>query len=142
MMPRISHPTFTVDAPHGWEEIPESVWTLARPDGVGALQFSVAIYTGGKPPQPSTSELLGMVKDFARARGLGVPRSIAVKSEPLLSAAGSFRYGDDFLRVWQVSDGLNFAFVTYVCESGQESKEMFDCEQIVSSLSFGMPSKE
>lgn len=136
-MPRIVSSPCHVDVPDGWEDITESVWTLARPDGVGALQFSVALYSDGEPPNPSLEQLLEMVEDFAKTRGLGAPQAVRVVSEPLLSAAASFRWGDDFVRVWYVSDRLNFALVTYVCEAGQEWKELSDCEEIVKTLEFG-----
>jgi hypothetical protein len=73
---------------------------------------------------------------FGEARGLAAIRDVIIESSPLHLAAGSFAWGDDFLRVWQVSNGRDFAFVTYTCESGQEIGELRDCERIVRSLQF------
>jgi len=141
-MPRIMFDSFSVVALPCWEDISGSVesdercFTLARGDGIGALQFSVARYTEGLVPDPSPHDLSEMVAAFAEARGLGAPREVIVESVPLRLAAGSFALGEDFLRVWQVSDGRNFAFVTYTCESGQQHRELGECERIVRSLLF------
>jgi hypothetical protein len=77
-----------------------------------------------------------MVEEFGRAQGLGQPAAVATESGPPVLAAGSFAWGQDFLRVWQVSDGRNFAFVTYTCSAGTEEKELPVCEQIVRSILF------
>jgi hypothetical protein len=141
-MPRITFDSFSVVAPRGWEDITDSVEaddppaTLARGDGVGALQFSVALHAGGTIPDPTPADLLRMVTSFAEARGLAAPQDVAVESAPLRLAAGSFTWGEDFLRVWQISDGRHFAFVTFTCESGQEGGELHDCERIVRSVQF------
>jgi hypothetical protein len=141
-MPRISFGTFSVVARRGWEdftdshEVDDPPRTLARGDGVGALQFSVALYAKGPIPDPLPVDLLKMVAAFGEARGLSAPRDVVVESTPWHLAAGSFAWDTDFLRVWHLSDGRNFAFVTYTCESGQEGAELRDCERIVRSLRF------
>ena len=144
-MPRVAFDSFSVDAPHGWEDITDSVeadsppFTLARSDGVGALQFSIALYMSGRVPDPSLDDLAARLKSFGQAHGVGEPFNSALESEPLRLAAGTFAYGDDFLRAWQVSDGRSFAFITYICESGQEDRELAECEQIVRSLRWSRP---
>jgi hypothetical protein len=144
-MPQIQFPTFRLHVPDDWEDITDTVdvndppITLARGDGVGALQFSIALYTDGKQPDPTPEQLLGMVAEFGESRGLGAPGVLATQTVPLRLAAASFKSDGDFLRVWYVSDGLSFALVTYVCESGKESKELATCEQIVRSIAFTTP---
>jgi hypothetical protein len=141
-MPRIAFDSFSVVTPPGWEDYTDAVEdddppaTLVRADGVGALQFSVALYADGPVPDPSPADLSGMVGSFAQARGLGAPREAAAESAPLRLAAGSFTWGEDFLRVWKVSDGRNFALVTYTCELGHESRELGECERIVRTIRF------
>jgi hypothetical protein len=141
-MPRIPFDLFSVTATLGWEDITATVEaidpppTLAWDDGVGALQFSVALYADGPKPDPSPEDLWRMVESFAKARGLERPLDVAMESAPLRLASCSFAWGEDFLRVWQISDGRNFAFVTYTCESGQEGRELVECERIVRTLQF------
>ncbi len=141
-MPRVAFDTFAVDAPRGWSDITDTVdadnppSTLAHRDGFGALQFSVALYQSGPVPDPTPEVLRGMVEEFGRKRGLGEPSAVDTELGPPRLAAGSFTWGEDFLRVWQVSDGRNFAFVTYTCAAEHEGPELAACERIVRSIAF------
>jgi hypothetical protein len=144
-MPTIRFPVFSVVAPPGWVDITDSLEhmetppTLARGDGIGALQFLTAIYSHGERPDPSLDQLLVMLQEFGESRGLGTPVAVVTRAERLRLAAGSFISDGDFVRAWYVSDGLSFALVTYVCEAGREAEELADCEQIVRSLAFPAP---
>jgi hypothetical protein len=68
---------------------------------------------------------------------LGVPSGVVAEPGPPRLAAGSFAWGGDFLRVWQVSDGRNFAFVTYACAADLQGSELAACERVVRSIVFG-----
>jgi hypothetical protein len=141
-MPRVAFDTFAVEAPRGWADITDTVeadnppYTLAHRNGVGALQFSVALYESGPVPDPTPAVLRGMVEEFGHKRGLGEPSAIVAEPGPPRLAAGSFAWGEDFLRVWQVSDGRNFAFVTYTCAAEDMGAELEVCERIVRSIVF------
>ena len=141
-MPRIPFDTFSVKSPRGWADVTAHVeaddppFTLERSDGVGALQFSVAIYKRGKKPKPTPRVLLEMVKKFARSRHFSAPSDIVTEAGPPTLAAASFVWGNDFVRVWQVFDGGNFAFVTYLCVAGNEELELPACKRIVRSIRF------
>lgn len=141
-MPQIAFDTFDVEVPRGWADITDTVeaknppYTLALRDGVGALQFSVALYESGPIPNPSPADLQDMVAEFGRKRGLGEPMSVVVESGPPPVAAGSFAWGEDFLRVWQISDGRSFAFVTYTCAAKHVGPELAQCERIIRSIMF------
>jgi hypothetical protein len=141
-MPVVQFAAFSVVVPDGWEDITESLdiedppITFARPDGVGALQFSIAAYSSGERPDPSPEDLLGMVEEFGQSRGLGSPGNTVTRPGPLRMAAGSFLAAGDFVRAWYVSDGLSFALATYLCEEGSEAEELAECEQIIGSLAF------
>ena len=141
-MPRVTFETFEIQVPRGWADITDEVeaenppCTVAHPDGVGALQFSVALYDSGAVPDPTPADLLGMVKEFGRKRRLGKPADVAAEPGPPRLAAGSFTWDEGFLRVWQVSDGRNFAFVTYTCAAEDAGPELATCERIVRSIVF------
>ena len=137
-MSTISFPLFSVDAPDEWQDLEEeSVPTLGRAvDGVGALQLTVGIYRGGPLPSPTTTDLLEMVWNLARSNELDSPYDVESRVVPFMSAAASFDWGTNFLRIWMVSDGQNFGQITYVCELGQQVAELDDCENIVASLKF------
>ena len=131
---------FTVRFSDGWGDITDEVesidppWTLAKLDGVGALQFSVATYNDGQAPDPSPEILLSMLRDFASSHGLGDLGDIVTEQAELRIAAASFRLGDDFIRVWYASDGRNFAKATYTCVWGVHQTELPDCERMIKTL--------
>jgi hypothetical protein len=147
-MREVAFDSFAVQVPRGWADITGTVeadntpYTLAHTDGVGALQFSVALYQSGRVPDPTPRVLRGMVEEFGRERGLGEPSAVVGELGPPMLAAGSFAWGADFLRVWQVSDGRNFAFVTYICAAEDAGPELPACERIVRSIVFrGRPER-
>lgn len=135
--------SFTIDLAKDWCDLePDPVGeaqprTLSRPLGVGALQLSTAIYRGGKRPNAERFVLLSLLLDFASSRGLGEPADIVTSENKLsLTAAASFRWQKDFVRLWYISDGSNFAMVTYTCAWGQQDGELPDCERMLETLRF------
>lgn len=139
---RLDFGPFAVQVPPGWEGITDVVqadappYTLARCDGVGALQFSIALYKSGRIPNPTAGELQKMVETFGDERGLGEASEFVIETGPPVLAAGTFRWGDDFVRVWQVSDGCSFALVTYTCAARDVGPEVAVCADIVRSIEF------
>ena len=134
--------TFLVRAPRGWSDVTASLdlqdapYTVAHQDGVGALQFSIALFTGGKVPNPTSGSLKEMLEEFGRARNYGNPTNVAVENGPLVLAAGTFHPDDKFLRVWYVTDGRNIGFITYTCLTDLVSQELRTCEIIVRGMEF------
>jgi len=91
------------------EDLPDgSPLTIARPDGMGALQFSVARWIGGPEPRPSAADL----------------------------AAATFTQDTATVRAWYISREGSFAKVTYACEGHPVESELLDCEQMVRSVTF------
>jgi hypothetical protein len=122
----------------GWSEVTEQdqPYTLARNQGVGALQFTIAEVTSGPIPNPTPPDLQTMLEKFAAAQGLASPFDVIVESGPRRLVAGSFHWNDAFLRAWYITDGRNVAFVTYNCANGEQDGELPECERIVRSLEF------
>ena len=135
------HPDFTIEPASNWFDITEDVpgenvpLTFARPDGFGALQFSIAAYQSGPIPDPSTDTLLALLRDFAQSRELGPVADLRTEVEPLRLAAGSF-HTNSFIRVWYLSDGRSFALATFTCDTEHAGDELPDCEQMVRTISF------
>lgn len=133
---------FTIGLVEGWRDITDEVesdappFTLARAEGMGAFQLSFAFYQSGQYPDASAAVLLSMLRKFAHARDLGEPADIATEVGGLHLAGASFRWQDDFLRVWFVSDGSNLAQVTYTCVWGGQAAELQDCEKMLRTLKF------
>jgi len=128
--------------PHGWEDTTQEIqsrqkpFTLTKRDGIGALQFTIALYRRGAKPDLSSSTLLSMVEEFGDRHTLGSPSDQVTEDEVLSLAAVSYRNAGEFIRVWYVSDGWNVATITYVCEVGLEEAEIAECEGIVRSIRF------
>jgi hypothetical protein len=141
-MPRVAFATFAVEVPDGWADITQVVeaknppYTLAHRNGLGALQFSTALYKSGPIPNPSLADLQEMIAEFSHTHVLGEPTDVVADPGPPAMVAASFAWGDDFLRVWQVSDGRNFARVTYTCAAEHAGPELAACEEIVRSIAF------
>jgi hypothetical protein len=110
-------------------------FTLAREEGYGALQFSIATYKAGPLPDASTDTLLKFLQEFEQSRELGPAADVCTETHPLRLAAGSF-HTQSFIRVWYLSDGRNFAFVTFTCNPAHAAEELRDCEQMVRTISF------
>lgn len=133
---------FTIKCAEGWCDVtheleaPDPPWTLARTDGVGAFQFSIAHYQRGRIASPSPEILLSLLRDFAHSHEFGEPTDIVTEAGELRIAAGSFRQADNFIRTWYISDGRNFAKITYTCAFDQQRAELSDCEQMVRTLRF------
>lgn len=133
---------FILDLPEEWDDVTEEMdegdlVTLAKPEsGKGALQISSAVYRGGAVPRIATAQLEELRDDFARTRKLGIAIATSSSDSSLAIAAGSYRSGKDFIRVWYVSDHVNVALVTYVCQWRFRDDESATCERIVQSLQF------
>jgi hypothetical protein len=134
----------SIDFPEGWVDITDTEspqvnstpWTMAREDGKGALQFSVALYAAGTVPNATVEELSSMLFTFGAKHHLGLPSEIETHSESIKYVAGSFLPPDQYLRCWQISDGLNFCFATYTSLHGRIENELIDCSHIVKSIIF------
>lgn len=106
-----------IDLPADWLDItddgdPNCPPTLARQDGVGVIQFSVAHYQGGAPPNITLVELTSMFAEFAAAHGLQgeIEPDRGARSTVVGSCS---RSRDEVLCAWYVSDGWSVATVTY-----------------------------
>jgi hypothetical protein len=132
---------FEITCIDGWFDITddlaeEAPWSLARSDGVGAFQVSVALYRSGPVPNPSPQDLLAMVYELLSRPEADTPTDAVVENGLLRLAAASCRCGEDYVRAWYLSDGSNFATATYTSVWGGQDAELADCERMVRSLRF------
>jgi hypothetical protein len=130
--------------PEDWADITDELegednpYTIADPlGGVGALQLSLGLFQGGTVPNPSERDLRNMVLRFGEEQGLGSALDDSTfTKESLVGVGMSFHSGEDLIRAWCVSDGTNFALLTYTCTWGEQDRESSLCEAIVQSLQF------
>jgi hypothetical protein len=141
--------SFRMSAADEWEDITASLddrdapFTVARSKrGVGAIQFSPAIYRGGPTPSLSPKELGTMLAEFGNRRHLGEPFDNVPFSGSVFGIGSSFRSGNEFVRVWYLSDGQNVMLATYVCDWSKRFDESEDREEIVRSVRFNVTGRE
>lgn len=133
-----------IELPAGWvdvgEDMPEGAPpTLAKVDGVGALQFSVARYQSGANPNIHADDLDGLLREFARKSSLGDPSDVDHGEAASRYIGATFVRGTDLTRVWYASNGSNIALVTYVADAGNAAclAELTEAAEIVRSIDFG-----
>jgi hypothetical protein len=122
--------------PPGWDQAvdetvgEEAPLTLVREeDDKGVLQFSVM----GDAGNAGAEGLLQRLRSFGVGHKLG-PATDVVQEEGRV--AGSYRTGDDFIRVWYFTDGPSVALATYVAEPRGYEEELAQAEQIVRTVRF------
>jgi hypothetical protein len=131
-----------ISAPEAWLDVTKEIeehdppLTLARTDGVGVIQFSVAEFRSGKSPSITLDTLNDLLHDFARSRELGLAFDSCSLQNTVLISSASFHANNRYWRVFYCSDGQNVVLATYNCCLGEEDIEMKDCESIIEKLKF------
>jgi hypothetical protein len=146
MMSRmLTYEGFSISVAEGWDDItstledPDAPLTVANPDsGVGALQFTPALYKSGAVPQVGSEELGELLDDFASKQGLGEPFDRLSYSGEIAIEGASFHSDDDLIRVWYVSDTQSVMLATYVCDWKEREREAAEREMTVRSIRFRM----
>ena len=136
----------TLHAPPTWRDItadlpPRSPWTLAKADGVGVVQFTVAQYRAGAEPRIGAPELSDMLDEFIATNDLS---TAVARSEGVTTAGNHFARADcgglaERVVVWYVSNGRDSAVVTYVTlepSSPSVAAELEDAYSMVDRLEF------
>jgi hypothetical protein len=113
--------------------------TLAKPEGVGALQFSVGRYRSGANPQVSPNDLDALLKEFADTRSLCVAADVERGKSASHYVGGSFLQGGELIRARYSTNGSDVALATYVATAacGGAAAELADAATIVRSVDFG-----
>jgi hypothetical protein len=136
-------------APPHWEDMTDLVpgtnapFTLAKvTEDIGVLQFSTALFESGKLPNAGVKVLEELLREFAFQKELGDPLwRGSHKGGKTSYASATYRAGRDFTQVWYVSDGKNFALVTYTCYWKDRDAQAVEREAIVKGMTFGRERK-
>jgi hypothetical protein len=140
---RVQLSNFSFDVPDDWCDItPEDdesyPFTIAREGGVGAIQFSFALWVGGKKPAIGAEKLHEMFARFCETQAL------PIECRSFNSAAGSAIGGscitpEALSGAWYVSDGVNVALITFTSMDAADPESMSElvvAEGVVSSATF------
>jgi len=115
----------------------DSPFTLAREDGIGAFQLSLARFSSGAVPNATAEDLRGMLESFGSKRNLGSPIDVRIHDQKVRCIGGSFS-SEDFIRVWYATNGRSFIFASHVA-AHTAPEEVAVCEQMIRSVEFSKP---
>lgn len=120
------------------DDVPEGVPTLARPSGVGAFQFTIARYAGGKHPRVNIVALRSMLGEFCR-------KQARVFDDPVTNMGKVFSVGcvsrdlNETLGVWYLSNGSAVVLATYLALSfdrPEVASELAEVRQSIATMDF------
>lgn len=129
--------------PSDWRDITDdlpdgSPPTLAKPDGVGAIQFSIARHQCGEAPHVDRAALQNLLENFCARHGFdchpqaeGHDNIQVVKSHALADG--------ELVAIWYVSNGADVVLATYVSQqagSDETDDEWKEAEAVIGSLRF------
>lgn len=76
-----------------------------------------------------------LLKEFAAGHDLGQPQNVTVQTTPRAMLTASFRWEEDHLQVWYLTEHGQLVFATYTCEAGEAfAEELAEANAIVRSL--------
>lgn len=142
---RVSFAGVSLCLPPGWYDITDDLEaetppTLARgADGFGALQFTTARYRSGANPSLGTEDLDSLLDSLVSVEPLTSLCKRSVVVGRMGGITQDFSHGQDFVRIYYLTDGNNVVMVTYRCELSDlasASRELSQADAIVASIRF------
>lgn len=112
--------------------------TLARPSGVGVIQFTTAIYRAGVNPEVTTQDLRNLVVDFCGRHSFH-PGEFEERTDRVSRVGCVVEGADDLTAVWYVSNGRDVALITYSGSGSDEfsaTDELRQARQLVATIEF------
>ena len=109
-----------ITTPSEWKDITDAVdvdsapFTIAKDDGIGALQFSSAEYRSGDLPAFTLSDLCDMRDEFGANHGFSSAFDKHTSEGRTMTAGASYHADQDFVRVWYCSNGTDIVLATYI----------------------------
>jgi hypothetical protein len=134
----------TLALPDGWLDITADLSgevppTLAKPDGIGVLQLSVARYQGGEEPQVQHADLKRLLQTFFEKHRFGTPTTVKAHTASVMVVSADFLADEEFIRAWYISNGSHVALATYTTNEPHDARcqlEASEGDEIVSSIDF------
>src|SRR3569832_1102043 len=126
------------DLPNGWMDISDdlpagSPPTLARADGVGAIQFSLARYEKGAHPCFTIELMQEHVRAFFSARDV-TPDEVVTYSGRLMSAGATAILNNALVAARYCSNGRDILLATYISGETDSPAVMAELEDFDQSV--------
>lgn len=112
--------------------------TLARPTGVGALQFSATRYSGGKHPHVSLPDLQEMLDRYCDGQSRNFGEHTVIDGDIEKVGCVSFE-GGETLGVWMLSNGRDVVLMTYLAIGTHDptvSRELAEVKMMIQTIGF------
>jgi len=127
----------------GWTDITEDLPSgappsLARAEGVGTVQFSIAKYRSGEDPNVSIANLQVFLADFCDRNGIRWDKMIH-RDGKIMSVSVTSTLDDEFIEVAYFSNGKDIVLLTYICsdvDSSEFENDMIGVNEIINSMEF------
>jgi hypothetical protein len=137
---RVSFAGLSVELATGWFDVTDDLSqpsppTLAKIDGLGALQVSVAIHESGKHPEIDRAALRDLLDSFAAGQQLGRPANVLESTGQTCWIAADFTSQGVFIRAWYVTNGRDVALVTYTSDAANRT-ELEEAGAMVDTMRF------
>lgn len=111
--------------------------TLAREDGVGAIQFSVAKYKSGEKPSITETVLKDMLLDLFKSNQLADVEPAILQGSRCFGVSATSAQTDEVIRAWYLSNGTDIALVTYTGTGDPACQaELAEAEKLAKTLEF------
>jgi hypothetical protein len=111
--------------------------TLAREDGVGAIQFSVAKYKSGVQPAITEIALKKMLLDLFKSNQLADVEPAVLQGSRCFGVSATSAQTDEVIRAWYLSNGTDIALVTYIGTGDPTCHvELAEAEGLAKTLEF------
>jgi len=130
------------DLPPGWTDITDDLPngtppTLARPGGLGVIQFSTVRYSGGERPLVTKGVLRDISEQFCSQK---LPNfrfdESYVGTLPSVKATSVSEEG--FFAVWHITNGMDVVLATYTVQEWADEirDEVEEADRLMKSMSF------
>lgn len=131
------------DLPQGWVDITDdlpqgAIPTLARPMGVGAIQFSIAKYQGGEDPCVTIENLKEFLVEFCRRNDMRCDE-IMDRREGVISVGATSVVNGELISARYLSNGRDVVLATYVCSdpvNRELEEDLNGVEEIMNTIEF------
>ena len=140
---RVQYHGLQFDLPPEWtditDDLPEgSPPTLARPSGLGVIQFSITSYRSGTDPEVTGEDLRQLITDFCSRRSLNAGQ-LEVTIRRIMTVGCVTTATDELVAVWYLSNGRDIVVLTYTALSSRDldtAEELSQARQLVATIDF------
>lgn len=134
-----------LDLPKGWFDITKEVGnrtipTLAKNNGIGALQFSIARYSQGSKPNIRKKDLVEMINNKSELNSLGIKDVKDCKIRNGIGISGNCITPTEYFMLWYITNSIDLVLITYIAlvsnstDKSDVKNEISDVKKIIQTI--------